>query len=653
MNATPTARSAHVDTFARDHLPPRHEWPRLLLDGPGLRYPDRLNCGAELLDRTVERFGADRPAFRSGGLPPWPHPDPGDGRVPAPPRTWSYGRLRATVDGLARVLTGRMGVVPGNRVLLRGPTSPQLAACWLAVMKAGAVAVTVLATQRAPELRTICRLARVRHALCDAQSAEELHRAEVPGLHVGLFGHGGPDDVLRDDVLRDDALRDDALRDGALRAEPPGRRPRFEAVDTAADDVALIAFTSGTTGRPKGCVHFHRDVLAVADTFSARILRPRPDDVFAGTPPLGFTFGLGGLVVFPLRAGACALLDRWSGAARTLRVVQRHGVSVLFTAPTAYRAMLEQLERPDADGPWDISSLRRCVSAGEHLPAATWHAWHERTGLRLIDGIGATEMLHIFLSAADDAIRPGRTGFPVPGYQARIVAPDGVTPLPDGTPGLLAVRGPVGCRYLADERQREYVRDGWNVTGDTYVRESDGRFRFVARADDMIVSAGYNIAGPEVEEALLRHPRVREAAVVGRPDARRGQIAVAHVVPEADTETQPDADAGGDAGPDAGTGTDGQRDGQRDGHAEGNPREGRAERAERAERSTRKERAEREGELAGLAEELREFLLAELAPYKCPRAFVFTDRLPRTPTGKLQRFRLREAERDHPDADPE
>ncbi|MDK1476654.1 AMP-binding protein [Streptomyces sp. 549] len=533
------SRSAHVDSFTRDHLPPPEQWPRLLLDEPWLPRGDRLNCGTELLDATAERLGGDRVAV-----------------VDARGGTWSYGELRERVDRIARVLTEDLGVVPGNRVLLRGPTSPYLAACWLAVMKAGAVAVTVLDAQRRTELRTVCELARVGHALCDSRSLTELYAAGVDGLRVTAYGGAGPGDLL-----------------ALAAAKPDG----FTAVPTAADDVALIAFTSGTTGRPKGCMHFHRDVLAVADTFAAHVLRPTGDDVFAGSPPLGFTFGLGGLLVFPLRVGARTVLAPWDGAAGLLDGVRRHRVSVMFTAPTAYRAMLEHL--PGAD----VSSLRRCVSAGENLPAATWHDWHRRTGLRLINGIGATEMLHIFLSAADEAARPGTTGVPVPGFRARVVGPDGAE-VPDGEPGRLAVRGPVGCRYLADPRQAEYVRDGWNLTGDTYIREPDGYFRYVARADDMIVSAGHNIAGPEVEEALLRHPDVREAAVVGRADDRRGQRVVAHVV---------------------------LRDGVPPGSA--------------------------------TADRLREFTLAEMSYFKCPREFVFAQSLPRTPTGKLQRFRLRDA----------
>ncbi|MEU0393609.1 AMP-binding protein [Streptomyces sp. NPDC006208] len=533
--------SAHLDTFPRDHLPPAGQWPDLVFGLPALSYPQRLNCGAELLDGTIERFGADRPVFRTGG-----------GEV------WTYGELRQQVDRIAHVLTSELGVVPGNRVLLRGPTTPHLAACWLAVMRTGAVAVTVLAQQRAKELATVCEIAAVSHALCDIRSLDDLAKAEVPGLRITAYGGDGPDDLLR--------------LASARPYEP------YEPVATAADDVALIAFTSGTTGRPKGCMHFHRDVLAVADTFSEQVLRPEPDDVFAGSPPLGFTFGLGGLVIFPMRAGASALLLEQAGPAQLLEAVAKHRVSVLFTAPTAYRVMLDKL-----DG-HDTGSLRRCVSAGENLPAATWQAWQERTGLRIINGIGATELLHIFISAADEAIRPGTTGVPVPGWEARVVDEEG-RPVPDGEPGLLAVRGPVGCRYLADPRQSQYVRDGWNRTGDTYVREPDGWFRYVARADDMIISAGYNIAGPEVEEALLHHPEVAEAAVVGRPDELRGQIVVAYVVLRGGSEPGDDT-----------------------------------------------------------AQALTDWVKQRLTPFKCPREIVFLDALPRTATGKLQRYRLRAIE---------
>ncbi|MGX1915426.1 AMP-binding protein [Streptomyces phaeochromogenes] len=525
-----------VDTFPREHLPPPDQWPELRFDLPELRCPERLNCAAELLART----SPDRPVFRTAS---------GD--------TWTYGELRTRVDRIAHVLTGELGVLPGNRVLLRGPTTPWLAACWPAVLKAGAVAVTVLAQQRPHELTTMCEIARVGHALCDIRSVDDLAKAEIPGLRITTYGGDSPDDLLN---------------------RPPTSDEPFTAVDTAADDVALIAFTSGTTGRPKGCMHFHRDVLAIADTFSKHVLRPHADDIFAGSPPLGFTFGLGGLVIFPMRAGASALLLEQAGPRQLLPAIAEHRVSVLFTTPTAYRAMLAELNEPDEAAAYDVTSLRRCVSAGENLPAATWQAWHDRTGLRIINGIGATELLHIFISAADEDIRPGATGVPVPGWHARVVDDSG-EPVPDGEPGLLAVRGPVGCRYLADPRQREYVRDGWNVTGDIYVRDSDGYFSYVARADDMIISAGYNVAGPEVGDALLRHPDVIETAVVGHPDASRGQVVVAYAVLRPGARRDPEG--------------------------------------------------------------LRAFVKAELTPYKCPREIVFLDALPRTATGKLQRFRLR------------
>ncbi len=539
----PTGRTAgaHTDTFARDHLPPPEQWPKLLLDDPAPRYPDRLNCGHELLDRTVEEYGADRPALRSG-----------DGGV------WSYGELRETVDRIAHVLTADLGVVPGNRVPLRGPTTPWLAACWLAVMKAGAVAVTVLAQARATELATICSLARIGHALCDARFVEDLSAADVDGLRITPFGGDGPGDLAR------------------LASAHSGSGP-YRAVDTAADEVALIAFTSGTTGRPKGCMHLHRDLLAIADTFSRQVLRPSADDVFAGSPPLGFTFGLGGLLVFPLRAGASTLLLEQAGPQHLLPALVQHRVSVLFTAPTAYRTMLGQLNGHDLVGAAALCVGRRTCRRRPGGPGTRPRVCASSTAS------GPPELLHIFISAADDAIRPGMTGVPVPGWQARVVDDHGEE-LPDGEPGLLAVRGPVGCRYLADPRQTEYVRHGWNLTGDTFVREPDGYFRYVARADDMIISSGYNIAGPEVEDALLRHPEVAEAAVVGRPDELRGEIVVAHVVLTEGSEQTADS--------------------------------------------------------------LRAHMKANLAPHKCPRLFVFEESLPRTATGKLQRFLLREGLRE-------
>jgi len=533
--------SAHGDTFARDRLPADGQWPELVFDIDDVRYPDRLNCAAELLSGALRRGRADRPCLVTDA------------------EAWTYGELDGRSDQVAKVLVGDLGVVPGNRVLLCGPNSPWLVACWLGVLKAGAVVVTVVPLLRADELATVVEIADVRVALCAAGSVEELAKADLDGLRVVVYGSAESDDL---------AARCDRTWPGA-----------FPIVQTSSDDVAMIAFTSGTTGRPKGCMHFHRDVLAIADTFSRHILKPRADDVFCGSPPFGFTFGLGGLVVFPMRIGASTvLLDRGSPDA-LLAAVERHRVSVLFTAPTAYRAMLADL---GAATRRDISSLRRCVSAGEALPAETWRGWHEATGIKIIDGIGATELLHIFISASDDDIRPGSTGRPVPGWQAAVLDRDG-HPVPDGEPGLLAVRGPIGCRYLADDRQHVYVRHGWNYTGDTYIRDADGYFWYQARSDDMIISSGYNIAGPEVENALLRHPAVVEAGVVGTPDHDRGQLVTALVV------VRPDVP--------------------------------------RTEETVR---------------DLQDFVKERIAPYKYPRVIRFVDALPRTATGKLQRFRLRD-----------
>jgi 2-aminobenzoate-CoA ligase len=453
------------------------------------------------------------------------------------------------------VFTADFGLVPGNRVLLRGPNNPWLVAAWFGVLKAGGVAVTTMPLLRAREITTLTGLTRPSLAVCDHRFADELAAAQ-PGLPAVLYGAGTGDD---------------------LAARCAARSGSFPAVATAADDVALLAATSGTTGRPKATMHFHRDVLAIGDTFGRHVLAAGPGDVFAGTPPLGFTFGLGGLVVFPLLAGASTLLLERASPAELADAIAAHGVTALFTAPTMYRALLATGKTQMLNG------LRRCVSAGEHLPAAVWEDFHRATGVKIIDGIGATEMLHIFISAAGDGIRPGSTGVAVPGYQAAVLGEDG-RPVPDGTPGHLAVKGPTGCRYLADERQRSYVADGWNLTGDTYIRDGDGYYWYQARTDDMIISAGYNIAGPEVEQALLGHPDVLEAAVVGAPDPERGTIVKAYVV---------------------------LRDGAEAGPAK--------------------------------AAELQAFTKQVIAPYKYPRAVEFVAALPRTESGKVQRFRLRQA----------
>ncbi|HEV7208115.1 MAG TPA: AMP-binding protein [Mycobacteriales bacterium] len=530
------AVSAHVDTFCRDHLPPLAAWPEFCFDLPELQYPDRLNCAVELLDAVIAEHGPDRPCLRS------------------PTETWTYAETLRIANQVAHVLVTELGVVPGNRVLLRGPNNPWLIACWFATLKAGAVAVATMPLLRAGELRTIHEIANIDVVVCDHRFLADLDGAQLGDAPVVAYGGPADDDLTR-------------------RA---ARQPaQFGDVDTAADDVALLAFTSGTTGRPKATVHFHRDVLAIADTFSRQVLRPNAQDVFTGTPPVAFTFGLGGLVVFPLRAGASTLLIEKATPEQLADLIAEHHVSVCFTAPTAYRAILT------AGKAEQLKGLRRAVSAGEHLPEATWHAFREETGVSLIDGIGSTEMLHVFVSAADADIRPGSTGRAVPGYQAAVVDAAG-DPVLDGVIGRLAVKGPTGCRYLADPRQQVYVQNGWNITGDTFIRDADGYFWYQARSDDMIISSGYNIAGPEVEEALHAHPDVLECGVVGVPDEQRGQVVTAFVVLRAGVA------------------------------------------ADQAE-----------------IKQLQEFTKQRISPYKYPRVITFVDALPRTSTGKLQRFALR------------
>ncbi|HET6625281.1 MAG TPA: AMP-binding protein [Nocardioidaceae bacterium] len=531
--------SAHVDSFCRDNLPASDQWPEFRFDLPELRYPERLNCAAALLDDVIDRLGADRPCLHA----------PGE-------QTWSYADLLATSNRVANVLVSELGVVPGNRVLLRGPNNPWLVACWLGVLKAGAVVVTTMPLLRSGELSTIDEIARIDASLCDHRFLDDLERAGFTGP---VLSYGGTDEA---DLTQ------------RIAAHPS----TFANVDTAADDVAMLAFTSGTTGRPKATMHFHRDVLANADTFSRHVLRPDADDVFTGTPPLAFTFGLGGLVVFPLHVGASTLLIEKAAPAELARLIEEYAVTICFTAPTAYRAMIT------SGDVGHLKTLRSAVSAGEHLPAATWQAFRDATGVSLIDGIGSTEMLHIFISAAGEDIRPGSTGFAVPGYVAAVVDEQG-EPVPAGVPGLLAVKGPTGCRYLADPRQLAYVRNGWNITGDTFSQDDDGYFWYHARSDDMIVASGYNIAAPEVEEAVLRHPDVDECGVVGVPDEARGAVVKAYVVLR--------SGAVGDA---------------------------------------------------AKTKEIQDFTKAEIAPYKYPRVVEFVDALPRTATGKLQRFRLREQE---------
>ncbi|MDM4764629.1 AMP-binding protein [Pelomonas sp. SE-A7] len=534
------ATTAHVDSFARDHLPPRDQWPELVFELPELQFPPQLNCSHELLDRWVEQGQGGRLCIQGAGV------------------RWSYAELQAEANRIAHVLVEDLGVKPGNRVLLRGANSPMLAACWFAVMKVGAIAVATMPLLRAKELGQVIQKAEVSHALCDARLAEELSLAQV-----------------QCPTLKTVCNYMSEAADG-LEARARAKSPVFANVDTAADDCCIIAFTSGTTGQPKGTMHFHRDVIAICRCWPPHCLRATADDVFIGSPPLAFTFGLGGLVLFPMSVGASTVLLEKAAPDLLLPAIAQYRATVCFTAPTSYRAMAPLV------GQHDLSSLRKCVSAGEALPAATRQLWKDVTGLEMIDGIGATELLHIFISHTEETARAGATGLPVPGYQACVLDDEGQV-LPRCQVGRLAVKGPTGCRYLADDRQRNYVLNGWNLTGDSYLVDEDGYFIYQARTDDMIISGGYNIAGPEVESALLAHPAVAECGVIGEADEERGQIVKAFVVLR----------AGHEAGPD-------------------------------------------------LVKELQAFVKANIAPYKYPRAIEFRATLPRTETGKLQRFRLRQ-----------
>ena len=536
------------DNFCREVLPPREHWPEMRYDTlPDLlAYPSRLNCATELLDKMVESGCGDRTVFHFN-----------DG-------TWTYRQLLETANRIAHVLVDDLGLIPGNRVLLRGPNNPMMAACWFAVLKAGGVVVCTMPLLRVRELTFIADKAKISLALCDARFAAECEQA------MSTTAGGHPREGGRVVLFH-------AAQPGSLEALMRDKPATFENVDTAGDDTALIAFTSGTTGQGKGTMHFHRDVLAICDLFPRYVLKADPDDLFCGSPPFAFTYGLGGILLFPMRIGASTLLLEQAAPPQLLQGIQDHRATVVFTAPTAYRAMAGLVKG------FDISSLRKCVSAGETLPRPTFEAWERETGLRIIDGIGSTEMLHIFISASGDDIRPGSTGRAVPGYTARVVDEE-MNEVPPGTIGRLAVQGPTGCRYLDNlERQQGYVQKGWNLTGDSYVMDEDGYFWYQARTDDMIISSGHNISGPEVEGVLLDHPAVAECGVVGVPDEIRGQIVKAYVV------LRPGFEPG-----------------------------------------------------LALVEELQAWVKAEIAPYKYPRSIEFLETLPRTETGKLQRFRLRE-----------
>ena len=533
--------TAHVDTFGRDNLPPQSQWPELLLGG--FDYPDRLNVGTELTDAMVARGFGDHTALIGNG------------------RRRTYKELTDWTNRLAAALVENLGLKPGNRVLIRSANNPAMVACWLAATKAGAIVVNTMPMLRAGELSAIVDKAEITHALCDTRLMDEMAICAKTSK------------FLKTVVGFDGTSNHDAELDRLALEKPV----QFDAVQTSQDDVALLGFTSGTTGNPKATMHFHRDLLIIADGYAREVLGVVPEDVFVGSPPLAFTFGLGGLAIFPLRFGAAATLLETASPPNMIEIIETYKATVCFTAPTAYRAMLQAMEEGA-----DLSSLRAAVSAGETLPAPVYHDWKKKTGKPMLDGIGATEMLHIFISNRFDDHRAACTGKPVRGYEVRILDPEGNDVAP-GEVGRLAVRGPTGCRYLADDRQAAYVFDGWNITGDSFSMDADGYLHFAARNDDMIISSGYNIAGPEVESALLSHPAVSECAVIGCPDEARGSIVQAHVVLVEGFDKTP-----------------------------------------------------------SLIKDLQDHVKATIAPFKYPRDVRFVDALPKTATGKIQRFALRE-----------
>jgi 2-aminobenzoate-CoA ligase len=543
MAAHALGRSAHIDTFTRDNLPAAAKWPDILLGG--FEYPEELNAGVELTDRMVASGFGDHVALIGNG------------------RRRTYKELSDWTNRIAHALVEDFGIKPGNRILIRSANNPALVACWLAATKAGAVVVNTMPMLRAGELGKIIDKAEVTLALCDTRLMDELVNCAKTSKHlkqvIGFDGTANHDAELDRIALSKDVT--------------------YSAVKTGRDDVALLGFTSGTTGEPKATMHFHRDLLIIADSYAKEILAVTPDDIFVGSPPLAFTFGLGGLAIFPLRFGATATLLENASPANMIEIIEAYKATISFTAPTAYRAMLGAMHQGA-----DLSSLRVAVSAGETLPGPVFEEWMAKTGKPILDGIGSTEMLHIFISNRLGDAAPASTGKPVGGYEAKIVG-DEMKEKPRGDVGKLVVRGPTGCRYLADKRQDSYVRNGWNLTGDAFVQDEAGYFHFAARADDMIISSGYNIAGPEVEAALLAHPDVKECAVVGVPDEERGQIVQAHIVLKDGVEPS-----------------------------------------------------------AECAKRLQDHVKATIAPFKYPRSVKFIEALPKTQTGKVQRFRLRQSQ---------
>lgn len=534
--------SAHQDTFARDNLPPSNQWPDFLLDG--FEYPDLLNAAVELTDAMVDKGHGDSTALIGNG------------------RRRTYKELTDWTNRLANVLVDDLRIIPGNRVLIRSANNPAMVACWLAATKVGAVVVNTMPMLRAKELEQTVDLAKVSHVLCDMRLMDEIN--EFAGESSNIKRVVGFDGTSNHDAELD-----------RLALEKP---VKFTAIQTGCDDVALLGFTSGTTGVPKATMHFHRDLMIIADGYAKDVLDVGPEDVFVGSPPLAFTFGLGGLAIFPLRFGATATLLEAASPPNMIEIIEKYKATICFTAPTAYRAMLAAM-----DNGADLSSLRAAVSAGETLPAPVYQDWIEKTGKPMLDGIGATEMLHIFISNRFDDHKPSCTGKPVSGYEVKIIDENG-DKAPQGSIGRLAVRGPTGCRYMADDRQEKYVIDGWNITGDSFSMDEEGYLHFAARNDDMIISGGYNIAGPEVEATLLAHEYVSECAVVAIPDEQRGSVVQAHIVLNANVNA---SDI--------------------------------------------------------IQKQLQDYVKATIAPYKYPRSVVFCGSLPKTQTGKIQRFMLKQS----------
>ena len=533
--------SAHLDTFSRDNLPEESLQPDFLLDN--FIYPSFLNVAEELTDAMVKKGFGDNIALIGNG------------------RRRTYKELTDWTNRLANTLIEDYGVQSGNRVLIRSANNPAMVACWLAATKVGAVVVNTMPMLRSQELEKIINKAEITHALCDSRLLSELESCMGSNKFLKYL-------IPFDGSANHASVLDEAALEKSVK---------FDAIKTGRDDVALLGFTSGTTGDPKATMHFHRDLLIIADGYAKEVLKVSDKDIFVGSPPLAFTFGLGGLAIFPLRFGATATLLEDASPPNMIDIIQKYKATVCFTAPTAYNIMLKAMNEGV-----DLSSLRAAVSAGETLPAPIYKDWLKKTGKPMLDGIGATELLHIFISNRFDDHKESCTGKPVLGYQAKIVDDD-FKEIKLGQVGRLAVKGPTGCRYLSDDRQSEYVVDGWNITGDSFYEDQEGYFHFAARNDDMIISSGYNIAGPEVEATLLSHPAVFECAVIAFPDKDRGSIVQAHIVLN-DQFLENDL----------------------------------------------------------MIKELQDHVKNTIAPYKYPRSILFKKSLPKTKTGKIQRFLLRE-----------